>query len=154
MGATSYESDSEEDPRWLAALTGITERGVKTDLVVRTDGLLLLRPDAIRRDAAAQKARLDELEHHPSSAGARAGTGTRWIPVDQIRGARPRNRVLEFLRPRMRSSRHSPAFSIDVFTDAPKPLRLEARSKKSANVLEDAVRNLLGERYGQALEEG
>ena len=66
----------------------------------------------------------------------------------------PKNRVLEFLRPRMRSALDSTVFSIDVFTDAPKPLRLEARSKKSAKILENAVRNMLGERYGGPLEEG
>jgi len=32
--------------------------------------------------------------------------------------------------------------------------RLEARSKKSAKILENAVRNMLGERYGGTLEEG
>ncbi len=154
MGGTMQRGDSKDDPRWLAALTALMERGVKTDLVVRTDGLLLLPSDVARRGAASQKARLDELHSIDPQRALSEERGARWVPVDRIRGARPKNRVLEFLRPRMRSALDSTVFSIDVFTDAPKPLRLEARSKKSAKILENAVRNMLGERYGGPLEEG
>ena len=135
MGEGGGSGVANADIRWLATVVGVLEKGGRVDVVVRTDGLLLL--PGMPTHGNITQLRLDLLKNMDPQKALTEERGSRWIPVEDIANAR---------RFKKRFSPSALWVEITLAT-AKKSLEFDLRTLKVARTFDSGMRNLLGSRY-------
>jgi hypothetical protein len=130
------DPDSVVDVRWLASLTGAFHRQRRVDLVIDTDGLLLLF-GATSKDAVPQ--RLAELRSLDRQSLLSGNESNRWFPEGEIAEIKLARRPLARL--------NTLKSTLTIRTTGSEVLKVHLVSERQVELAKDSFPKLLGPRF-------